>query len=353
MIQILNQFRSWILNLSILLIIWNFVIPNNIKKMTIACVQLIRMLIFVRLHNFKYNGKAFSYADIFEEYVDKYPNHIQFESADDNSKITLQEMDELANQFAWWLLHGDQSVRCLDKVAIMILNRVEYTSIWLGCSKIGATSALLNTNASGKTLIHALNVSFEESSSKILILDDELIAQVQEDFAEITRQGIKIVYLNRLKNEFLINFSKKRPPREIRSKIIEKDALILIFTSGTTGLPKASKISQSRFYVASIPFSTMASLSTNDRIYNTLPLYHSAGGMLGVGSIMRSRATMVLRKKFSASKFADDCVKFNCNVIQYIGELCRYLVNKPPSLNEDKLAIRLAFGLVTFVMFMF
>lgn len=53
---------------------------------------------------------------------------------------------------------------------------------------------------------------------------------------------------------------------------------------------------------------------------------------------------MVLRRKFSARAFSTDCVKYNCNIVQYIGELCRYLVNAAPNKDDERLNIDFAFG---------
>ena len=65
---------------------------------------------------------------------------------------------------------------------------------------------------------------------------------------------------------------------------------------------------------------------SDDRIYTVLPLYHSAGGLCGVGMMMCAGASMVLRRKFSASRFWDEVRASRCTVVQYIGELCRYLL---------------------------
>ena len=58
----------------------------------------------------------------------------------------------------------------------------------------------------------------------------------------------------------------------------------------------------------------MLDVQNNDVIYNSLPLYHSAGGMLGVGAVLVGGVTMALRKKFSASNFWSDCIKYECTV---------------------------------------
>ena len=114
-----------------------------------------------------------------------------------------------------------------------------------------------------------------------------------------------------------------RPPISYRDTITQNDPLLFIFTSGTTGLPKGAKISQSRFMMSCLPYQHMCFLSPSDRVYCPLPLYHSAGGMMGVGACIRGGITMVLRKKFSVRKFAEDCYVYKCTSTQYIGELCR------------------------------
>lgn len=63
---------------------------------------------------------------------------------------------------------------------------------------------------------------------------------------------------------------------------------------------------------------------STDRMYVMMPIYHSAGGILGIGQTILQGSTSVIRRKFSASNFWKDCVKFDCTVSQYIGEMCRY-----------------------------
>ena len=55
-------------------------------------------------------------------------------------------------------------------------------------------------------------------------------------------------------------------------------------------------------------------VSTEDIVYSSLPLYHSSAGVLGVGQCLINGCTLVLRRKFSASQFWDDCVKSKATV---------------------------------------
>nr|XP_035937955.1 long-chain fatty acid transport protein 6 isoform X2 [Halichoerus grypus] len=109
------------------------------------------------------------------------------------------------------------------------------------------------------------------------------------------------------------------------------------------GLPKAAVISQLQALKGSAGLWAFG-CTANDIIYITLPLYHSSGALLGIGGCIELGATCVLKKKFSASQFWNDCRKYNVTVFQYIGELCRYLCKQPKKEGEKDHQVRLAVG---------
>jgi acyl-CoA synthetase (AMP-forming)/AMP-acid ligase II len=117
-----------------------------------------------------------------------------------------------------------------------------------------------------------------------------------------------------------------------------------VYTSGTTGLPKAAVITNLRFFMAGYLMSGVTGLSGSDRVYTVLPLYHSAGGMIGIGSMVCRGATVIVSPKFSARRFWDDVHEHRATVLQYIGELCRYLVGSPDHPLEKKHRVRMAIG---------
>ncbi|NWI08126.1 S27A3 protein, partial [Crypturellus soui] len=124
-----------------------------------------------------------------------------------------------------------------------------------------------------------------------------------------------------------------------------QDTCLYIFTSGTTGLPKAACVSHLKS-VMCLSFYELVGARAGDVVYLALPLYHMAGALLGVRpkSPRAAGATCVLKEKFSASQFWDDCRAEGVTVFQYIGELCRYLVNQPPHPGERAHGLRLAVG---------
>lgn len=85
-------------------------------------------------------------------------------------------------------------------------------------------------------------------------------------------------------------------------------------------------------------------ITSDDIFYLCLPLYHSAGFLMGLAGSIDRGLTIVLKRKFSASQFWDDCRKYDVTVIQYIGEIMRYLCNAPKKDNDKNHKVRVAVG---------
>ncbi len=318
----------------------------------LTVLRLLKLLLKVRKHSLLYSGgKYFSIADKFEKCCSQRPDQVIFvDASEDGKETTLNDLDELANQVAHWGMSVGLHVSSSDSVALMMENRSEFVSFWYGMAKIGVPVALINTGSVGLALTHSVIKALENNEGvKMLVTTRELYDGIHRD-AEITllEHGIKVLVWEDLfcagGQSAIGSQAKTRPSGAVRSHVKESDALLYIYTSGTTGLPKAGKISHSRYFVASTPFTCMCALTSSDRIYTPLPLYHSSAVMMGVGSALWSGATMVIRRKFSVKKFTADCLAYKVTVVQYIGELCRYLKDAPELPEDDLLSIRMAFG---------
>ncbi|KAG9465217.1 hypothetical protein GDO78_018660 [Eleutherodactylus coqui] len=144
-------------------------------------------------------------------------------------------------------------------------------------------------------------------------------------------------------HELMEDASESPPPGQTGTPQNPMDTAICIFTSGTTGLPKAARISHLKTLMC-CAFYQLCGARAEDVIYMSLPLYHKAGALLGVGGCIGIGASLVLKERFSASQFWSDCRKHNVTVFQYIGELCRYLTNLPQGKDETRHKVRLAAG---------
>jgi fatty-acyl-CoA synthase len=91
-------------------------------------------------------------------------------------------------------------------------------------------------------------------------------------------------------------------------------------------------------------FASGLNARASDRMYNVLPLYHSAGGVCAIGPALLTGGSVILKRKFSVSEFWDDVHRYRATLFQYIGELCRYLLNAPTAAHERDHAIRAITG---------
>ena len=283
--------------------------------------------------------------DDFEEVCDQFPDNVALE--DETRKVTYRELDSLANRFGHWA--RGRGLRRSDVVALMMHNRIEYIAAWLGLSKVGVPCALINTNLSGAPLAHCLNLV---AASQIIC--DAECADAIETARPMAAKTLSLWVLGlgaadetgdrRSLEAGVRGASSVRPARLVREGLTNKDVALYIYTSGTTGLPKAAKIIHARARTYMRAFAGATASTAKDRVFNVLPLYHSTGGLVGVGSTLLNGGAVIIRKKFSAGSFWADVAASGATTFVYIGELCRYLVNSPQHPDERAHKLRLAFG---------
>ncbi len=283
--------------------------------------------------------------DDFEEAVDKFADNVAVE--DDHRSLTYRELDGLANRYGNWA--RSRSLRRSEVVGLVMTNRADYIAAWMGFSKAGIATALINTNLTGRALAHCLNIAGVAQ----VVADEDCWRKVEEarPFSDkplmLWVLGLKEAdeaSERRSLDNAVRSASSVRPPRQVRDGLTNRDTALYIYTSGTTGLPKAARIHHGRARTYMRAFAGATASTAQDRIFNVLPLYHSTGGLVGVGPALLNGGRVIVRKKFSASSFWSDARDTGATMFVYIGELCRYLVNCPHHEDEQAHKIRLAFG---------
>jgi fatty-acyl-CoA synthase len=278
---------------------------------------------------------------IVDELADRYGDAPALLS--DRETFTYRQLAARANQYARWSLA--QGIQKGDTVCLMMPNRPEYMALWLGVTRVGGVVALINSNLTGATLAHCVNVV----TPKHIIVATELLGQFENARALITGDARLWVHgeaksdLARIDRAVDALASGKLAPQETRALTIE-DRALFIYTSGTTGLPKAANMNHYRMMLAGHAFAGVMATKPTDRMYDCLPMYHSAGGLLATGALLINGGSVVIKEKFSAREFWDDIVRWDCTIFQYIGEFCRYLANSPPHPKETAHRLRLACG---------
>jgi fatty-acyl-CoA synthase len=240
------------------------------------------------------------------------------------------------NQYARWALAQDLPQGAT--VALMMRNRPEYAAIWLGLTRIGVVVALIGPDLEGGALAHALAVA-----------GAELAIAAPEGAAAIRRTPFPGAVWTfgpgeRQLDEAVDLYSGAGLAEGDAPAVGLDDRALRIFTSGTTGLPKAAEVSHRKIIAWTHWFSGLAGLTGEDRLYDCLPMHHSVGGVVAIGAPLVAGGAAAIAPKFSASRFWDDVVRWDCTAFQYIGELCRYLVAAPTHIRERRTKLRLALG---------
>ena len=261
----------------------------------------------------------------------------------DRECFTYNDLAARSNRYARWALA--QGLEPGDVVCLLMTNRPEYMAIWLGITSVGVVVSLLNTNLTGASLAHCIRTV----SPKRVIVSAEYVETLLAALADVSpapvvwAHGPRRIGIPRIDLDVALQSGEPLTSDEQRAPQID-DLALYIYTSGTTGLPKPAKVSHARTMQWSHWFAGMMEVQPEDRMFNCLPMYHSVGGVQAPGSVLVAGGSVVLRERFSASHFAGDVLRWDCTLLQYIGEMCRYLLHAAPAADETEHRIRLACG---------
>ena len=238
--------------------------------------------------------------------------------------LTYADLAAMVRRVARWA--RSEGLAPGDRVALMMTNTPAYAGIWLGLSRVGVVTALINTQLSGEGLAHCLHAAAPRhvvggSSCLATLAGVTLDEDVRVWGWNEERPGVLRF------DQALAGFDAS-PLAEDAPEITLRDPALLIYTSGTTGLPKAARVSHHRVAMWSEWFAAITNARPEDRLYDCLPMYHSVGGVVAVGAMLAAGGAVILREGFSASRFWPDVVASGATIFQYIGELCRYLVGR-------------------------
>jgi acyl-CoA synthetase (AMP-forming)/AMP-acid ligase II len=236
-----------------------------------------------------------------------------------------------------------------DIVALLMENRPEFVWHYLAAGKLGVAVALVNTRARGDALVHALaacganhmTIGSECLPAFLAVRNrvaDELVDRCLVDEDEQAAAGDASGLAR------FVPSATSTDPRETSGQSLG-DTGAYVFTSGTTGLPKAAIMTYQRLTTIGRVLGALAwRFEPGDVIYNCLPLFHSNALLIALSSVLSHGSTLALGRRFSAGGFWRDVHRFEATGFNYIGEMCRYLVNTPPGDRDRGHGVRVIVG---------
>ncbi len=262
--------------------------------------------------------------------------------------LSYAELNRQVNQTAH-ALHA-QGVGCGDVVALCMQNRPAFFVAWLALAKVGAVAAFLNTHVSGKPLAHALLAT----GATRVIVGEECLAlfdgqdtapplwlwpddEVPDTAGRTSRCSLDLLALSQPQSE-------SNPPDSWRDGLVAERPAVYIFTSGTTGLPKAAVVSHARWLITGDVMQLTMGITPEDCFYVFLPLYHGAASLSAGATAMAAGACLLLRRRFSRREFWADVRQHRVTTCQYVGEVCRFLLSSPAQPDDRQHTLRTMVG---------
>ncbi|ETI20230.1 hypothetical protein G647_08264 [Cladophialophora carrionii CBS 160.54] len=258
---------------------------------------------------------------------------LMFEGRSWTYKQFFTEIHKVAN----WL-RNDLGVRAQEIVALDGGNSPEFLMLWFGLEAIRACPAFINCNLTAGPLTHSVKLS----DARFLLADRSTTDLVQPCDDELRSAGVTTVYYD---EAFLAALTDTTPvPKALHKGISPTELAGLIYTSGTTGLPKGVIMLRGRELNTARSVAEYLKLKPGNRMYTCLPLYHGAAHGLCVTPSIFAGSAVVLSRKFSHKTLWPEVRASRADILQYVGELCRYLINAPPSPLDKQHNVKMAWG---------
>jgi fatty-acyl-CoA synthase len=271
-----------------------------------------------------------SIGKVFQERAARYGDKVFIKFGDE--QLSYREANETVNRYAAVL--ATRGVGHGDVVGVMLRNSPHSVLLMLAVVKCGAVAGMLNYHQRGKVLAHSIGLL----GAKAVVAETDFIESITESDAET--EGL--MTLDELQ-QLAASAPSNNPA--ITAAVLAKDKAFYIFTSGTTGMPKASVMTHYRWLRALAGFGGLGMrLTTDDTLYCCLPLYHNNALTVALSSVLNSGSTLAIGKSFSASKFWDEVIRYDATAFVYIGEICAYLLNQDPKPTDRKHRVRVIAG---------
>ena len=269
----------------------------------------------------------------------------------EEQRITYAQLNERVNRVAGGLL--GLGVAPAERVAILMPNRPEFLYVFFATQKLGTCAVPINIALKGEGLAYLLNHS--EARSIVIAWDLlENLAAIRASLAAAIRvivdtteapPGFRLpagaVALDALMKAAPAPVATAEPAVEIDPQA----PAVMMYTSGTTGLPKAVVM---RYRALSGPMLEFGAFYLdNDVLYTCLPLFHANALFLTAVRALVSGRTLALSRRFSASRFWDEIRHYGATTFNALGAMIPILLKQPPRLDDADNPVRLVMSAAT------
>lgn len=218
-----------------------------------------------------------------------------------------------------------------DVVALVGKNSIAYVALLLGAARRGITLALVHPELSGEPARQALSAA----RALRVVCEQSLLEQVTSS------TDLPVAAFDA---DQRTPFALPKQPETRRPPLRAKD-WALVYTSGTTGMPKACRVPHSRVLAAACLFGApLYDFRPGDKLLCALPLHHGSPLMLGLGACLVTGTPLVLERRFSASELMTAARRSGATALLYVGDVGRMLLSTAPGPDDRRHGLRVAVG---------
>ena len=241
---------------------------------------------------------------------------------DDERWTYRQWCAEVATRAALWHEIRQQRVGRPPHIGLLMENIPDFT-MWLGAAAVtGSTIVGINPTRRGEEL--ARDITYTEC--QLVIVDAALASLV--DGLDLGDAQVYVTDTEAYRQALAPHRGAALPTAE-QYPVSPKDQFLLVFTSGTSGAPKAVITTQGRLDFVATSMNFLVEITPADVTYISMPLFHSNALFTAWGPSLVQGATVALRRKFSASEFLSDVRRYGATYFNYVGKPLAYVLATP------------------------
>ena len=243
----------------------------------------------------------------------------------EDQPFTYQEVNRRTNQLCHLLL--EFGIKKGDRIAVLLHNCHQYIEIFFGLSKIGAILVPLNWRLAGPELEFIL----QDSSSRMLIFEPEFEEVVSSIQPRLNFSNGNYLILGTPCPDWAIEYEKaikKMPTHEPPGdgSFGDEDPHMIMYTSGTTGIPKGAVLSQRKTFFNVLNADIVYNLTSKDIVMVTRPMFHSGGLLVEAAPVLYKGGTLIIRKRFPPNEILETIQTYKVTLLELPATVYQFIL---------------------------
>ena len=221
-------------------------------------------------------------------------------------------------------------------IGVLLENVPDYVFLLGAAAITGGAIVGINPTRRGS----GLERDIRHTECAVLVTEEKFLPLLDGLDTGVSADATYIIESDRWRRTVQAHDGRAAPSVEID----EAAPFLLIFTSGTSGEPKASICSQSRLAGIAPMIARNRQITSDDTLYSVMPFFHANGIMSGWSAALAGGATLAIRRRFSASQFMPDVRKYGATLANYVGKVIAYVLATPESPEDRENPLRFVYG---------